>query len=243
MYHIPLDKRDIVGTERFSIPGIPCLYVGFSVYDIWLEMGRPAYSDFNVSALKLTEEGKKLQILNLAINPRLFSEIDAKKISLLKSALVLYPLIIATSIRSKKHAGKFRSDYIISHLIMLNIKKMGIDGVAYISKRIEVGNEDLAYPQYINFAFPAFEASKINKEYGTICEKVLITKPRNYEEFLSLELNERKKHCFYKKEFKSGQSWDRSTQVIISGKIVDYEKTKFCEFENSICGQEFFELN
>ena len=30
MFHIPFDKRGIVKTERFSMPGYPCLYLGKS---------------------------------------------------------------------------------------------------------------------------------------------------------------------------------------------------------------------
>lgn len=254
MYHIPLDKRDKVGTERFSIPGIPCLYIGCSAYDIWLEMGRPAYSDFNVSAIKLTEEGKKLQVLNLAITPYVIMGLNtamhqggmgAKYGSLIKSVLTIYPLIIASSIRNKNSAGKFRSDYIISHLIMLNIKKLGIDGVAYISKRIEDGREDYAYPQLINIALPAFAASVVNTKYGSICEKIEITKPKNLEEFLSIELDARdrmSKQSYYSFAFDSKTEWDTNSNVFVAGKKVNYRRTVFYSFENSICGQEFYRL-
>lgn len=256
MYHIPLNKRDMVGTERFCIPGIPCLYIGSSIYDIWLEIGRPAYSDFNVSALKLTEEGKNLQILNLTINPYVILGLctdlsdgtsSDKTIALIKSVLFSYPLIIATSIRNKRSAGKFRSDYIISHLIMLNIKKLGIDGVAYISKRIEDGREDYAYPQLINFAFPAFETSDVNQNYGKICEKIKITKPRNYEEFMSLELDARdrmEKNSYFSKSYNNVVSCGGEiSDIVICGRSIDYHKTTFYRFENNICGQEFFELS
>ena len=134
MYHIPLEKRHIVGTERFSVPGIPCLYLGTSIYDVWLELGSPAYSDFNVSSVKFTESGKKRQILNLAITPYFFmgltsiNEEVSKAVEILKAIMRLYPLVIATSIRNKQPNQKFRSDYIISHLLMMNIKKLGIDG-------------------------------------------------------------------------------------------------------------------
>ena len=255
MYHIPLDRRDIVGTDRFSIPGIPCLYLGSSVYDTWLELGRPAYHNFNVSAVKLTEEGKDLRVLNLAANIYVIlglNEIlwDEKKkeerLAVVKTLLELYPLVIATSIRNKRPAGKFRSDYIVSHLIMLNLKKLGLDGVAYLSKRIEEGREDLAYPQFVNYAFPAFDTSAINKRYGKICEKIRITKPRNYEEFLSTEIkaSERyEKNSYYLNAFPRGCEGDITNSIIIAGETIDYHDTWFCKFENCICGQKYNDLD
>ena len=35
MLHIPLNQRDKVTTQRFSVPGTPCLYLGTSSYNIW----------------------------------------------------------------------------------------------------------------------------------------------------------------------------------------------------------------
>lgn len=250
MYHIPLDKRDLVGTERFSVPGIPCLYMGTSVYDVWLEMGRPAYSDFNVSAIKLNESGKMLQVLNLTATPYLLYGINTimnndavsdKNLSLIKSLLRIYPLVIATSIRNKYPRGKFRSDYIISHLIMMCIKDLGIDGVAYLSKRIEGYGEDYAMPQLVNIALPAFDISELNKKYGVICEKIEITKPANYEEFLSLELGagDLRKASYFAKTFIEPGAHNISNAIRVSGRRVDYHDTGFYRFENHLCSMDF----
>ena len=40
MFHIPLDKKGIIHTQRYSSPGYPCLYVGESIYACWEEMHR-----------------------------------------------------------------------------------------------------------------------------------------------------------------------------------------------------------
>lgn len=42
MLHIPFDRRAIVNSCRFSIPGLPCLYLGNTSYVCWIEMGCPA---------------------------------------------------------------------------------------------------------------------------------------------------------------------------------------------------------
>ncbi len=255
MYHIPLDKRDLVGTERFSVPGIPCLYLGCSIYDIWLELGRPPYSKFNVSSIKLKESAKKLQILNLTANPYLFmglnSIIDGNdnredRLSLIKSQLRMHPLVIATSIRNKNPRGKFRSDYIISHLIMLSLKKLGIDGVAYISKQIEARGEDYAIPKFVNIAIPVFEESVNNNKYGTICDNIEITKPANYEEFLSVDYGadaNAEKNSFFAKVFDETGLYNVPNVMRLSGKKLDYHNTGFYRFENFVCGLRYYSLD
>ena len=35
MFHIPYDKRNLIGNQRFSISGTPCLYIGGSSYICW----------------------------------------------------------------------------------------------------------------------------------------------------------------------------------------------------------------
>ena len=69
MLHIPFSKRSLVKSGRFSIPGLPCLYLGTTSYVCWLELGRPADYMFNVSPVKLDNSQK---IFNLAINFRDF---------------------------------------------------------------------------------------------------------------------------------------------------------------------------
>ena len=41
------------GSYRFSIPGITSLYLGNTSYACWIEMGRSAEHDFNVSSVVL----------------------------------------------------------------------------------------------------------------------------------------------------------------------------------------------
>ena len=49
MFHIPLNRREIVKTQRYSAPGYPCLYLGNTVYSCWEEMHRPHFDDLMFS--------------------------------------------------------------------------------------------------------------------------------------------------------------------------------------------------
>ncbi|EKY1899196.1 hypothetical protein OM371_004703, partial [Salmonella enterica subsp. enterica serovar Lille] len=41
MFHIPFSMRHLVNAQRYSVAGLPCLYLGSSLYVCWLEMDKP----------------------------------------------------------------------------------------------------------------------------------------------------------------------------------------------------------
>ena len=47
MFHIPYEKRNKIGNQRFSVSGLPCLYLGSSSYICWEELGRVDFSACN----------------------------------------------------------------------------------------------------------------------------------------------------------------------------------------------------
>ncbi len=67
MFHMPYSKRTILPTQRYSLPGCPSLYLGGSLYDCWLEMGKPPYHKMYVCRYEV--ENKDLYILDLAQYP------------------------------------------------------------------------------------------------------------------------------------------------------------------------------
>ena len=64
MLHIPFNKRGVVDTQRFSISGLPCLYLSTTSFGTWLELGLPEAEYFQVSSFKIP---KDLKVLNLCI--------------------------------------------------------------------------------------------------------------------------------------------------------------------------------
>ena len=61
--HTPFDKISKIGSYRFSIPGQPCLYLGSTSYDCWIEMGEPDDREFNAGCILLNKDYK---IINLS---------------------------------------------------------------------------------------------------------------------------------------------------------------------------------
>lgn len=249
MLHIPLTKRDLVATQRFSVPGTPCLYLGTSSYNIWRELGRPPFDKFNVSAIKLKEHSERgdVKILNLVAS-RYFdlglisipsSEyITAKTIKLLLMQLEIWPLVCATSFKVRTSAGHFHSEYIISHLIMLCLPQLGIDGVAYTSKQIEPQEEISALPLMLNIAIPVISPC-VDRELGDICSKIEVTHPVNLQEFQGIEDNVEHlpKQCYFCMAIRE----NRSTPYLYYAKRgLKYRQTTFCKFDNYLCNLEYF---
>ena len=54
MFHIPLTKNHLIGPERYSMPGYPCLYLGTQIKLCWYECGKP--NQFYVSKFDIPDE-------------------------------------------------------------------------------------------------------------------------------------------------------------------------------------------
>ena len=42
IFHVPFHLRHLTSTQRYSIPGVPCLYLSNSLHLCWVELRRPA---------------------------------------------------------------------------------------------------------------------------------------------------------------------------------------------------------
>lgn len=172
MFHIPLDKRGIVKTQRYSAIGYPCLYLGESIYGCWEEMRRPSMEKCAVSRLECSD---KLKIIDLTI-PSYESIKD-------ENYLKLIPLIISCMIPVVNHDDTYKPEYIIPQLIIewvLKNRHKGIDGVCYTSTHI---NDEFSFPKekFVNYAIPVYNVSRNNKYCKKLCELFKITKPTTNE--------------------------------------------------------------
>ena len=162
MLHIPFDRRNIVSSQRFSLSGTPCIYLAKSSYTCWLELNKPEENKFFVSAFKLLNPKKFLDLTCLTWED-LETENGIK--SDVKAKLCTFPLIIATSFLVNENIGRsFHSEYIISELLMNVIATSNkYDGIAYFSKKFS--NKRKYYPINVCFAlFAKFNSKKYTKD-------------------------------------------------------------------------------
>lgn len=228
MLHIPFDKRYLVSTERFSIPGLPCLYLGTSSYGCWLEIGAPADSCFNVSAIELDNENR---ILNLTVTSEMLEYCIEKQIAgedTVLSLFKLWLLTIATSYKVNQDKRSFKSEYVIPQLLMLSCKKKNLYGTAYYSKQLK--DDRFANRVSVNLAIIADYHGE--SKLSSICKRIKLSRSYNYAMFKNLMASLKYRQIYL--------NVDNSRYIVNIGDFerqVPYRETEFYEFDMYLFAQ------
>lgn len=160
LFHVPYEHREAIKSYRYSMIGMPCLYLGCSMYVCWEEMRRSNMNNLMVSAFKLSDE-YSLNLLDLRLVRRISNAQELEKY------LMTLPLMIACSFKVKSEEGIYKPEYVFPQLVMHMIVKdcasnRKIDGVYFDSTQQE---ED--FKNYIgrnlrmieNIAVPVYEVA------------------------------------------------------------------------------------
>ena len=163
LFHIPFQLRHIVASQRYSIPGLPALYLGGSTYDCWLELGKPDLAQIEVSRFEAIL-GTNLRVLNFGRRPELlaawilaepeeFKELSSGS-AVVGSFVACWPLIALCSIRKKHATASFHAEYILPQLVLQWITNTReFHGIRYFSTHYDAYHDD---PKtYMNYVFPA----------------------------------------------------------------------------------------
>lgn len=155
--HIPFNLAHNTSNERYSICGLPSLYLASSVYDCWMEMNCPRIETVNVALFK---PQKDIKFLDLCY-PDEHEVYDEKRIMLL-------PVIVACDMLVKYPEANYKYEYTIPQLILECIVKYRNKetqgqalGIRYISNKRKIAK--LAYSHkkfkrlYYNYVFPPVE--------------------------------------------------------------------------------------
>lgn len=243
MLHIPFDKRSIISTQRYSIPGVPCLYLASTSYGAWRELGKPEESNFNVAAYKIP---KDLIILNLCQEPLFISgsasmmktDEDVKKV---EEFIEIFPLVMATSFTVAEKDRKFKSEYMVSQLVMQVVKRCEIDGVAYLSKRVR---DSFAYPCAVNLAILMPMDMKNNEKYWKRSGEIELTQPVKFSRFLDEKKSKEKLIRDQCKAYVNKIYFEHvQAKIDMFGDMVPYIETKFAKFDECLVRQTFQAFN
>lgn len=245
MFHIPFNMREIVATQRFSIPGVPCLYLGKTIYTSWMELDKPADSDFYVSRARVSDD---ILIFNLAVNfDHICEWANAKELKIdidferfLKDYTQVWLLSLACSYVIKQHNRNFKSEYIIPQLLMLSLKKMGIPSIAYYSKRI-LENEPIRNfaPLNVNVAIimdanNIFNCELNNNVYSKLMDKIELTEPVNFSEFK--KINWLRPSQIGKSDNVQTEDMYVNKHINVANQWFEYKHTEFAALEKFIAG-------
>lgn len=174
MFHIPFDKRDDVKTQRYSIPGLPCLYLGNSIFTCWEELRRPSIAEIQVARFELNLN--EFNFLDLSTVPQVIMHLYRVEDSDFRSQfiydflhyLITWPLMLACSIVTKHEDATFKPEHIIPQLLLQWVcTKHNVDGIKYFSTRADYDiktNSGLL----INYVLPVKEVAKEG-----LCKKLI----------------------------------------------------------------------
>ncbi|WP_279204983.1 hypothetical protein [Obesumbacterium proteus] len=149
IFHIPFTKRHNVNAQRYSVAGLPCLYLGSSLYVCWQEMNKPDFDKLYLSSF--ISDDDKSKILNFS--PRILNDFTIGVLEdeelknsnwKIASYLILWPLILSCSYIKKNSTASFVQEYIIPNLLMQWISRRvnsPIAGIAYYSTRMPNANK------------------------------------------------------------------------------------------------------
>lgn len=168
IFHIPNNMRHKVSQQRYSITGVPCLYLSGCAFTAWLELNKPNFSNLWCSGFRAKDEFK---VLDLAIR---LDSIISEKDNLGK--LIFYPLVIATSYTTKHPQSPFREEYIISNILLQSIINCSdLSGIRYFSTKISNYQPQYAW-MASNVVIPA---CNFEGEYDkNLCLSFLLTLPQ-----------------------------------------------------------------
>lgn len=166
MFHIPFSMRYLASRQRYSLPGMPCLYLGGSLYVCWEEMGQPMFDSICFSRFK-PSDNKNLRLLDFGYRPgQIGSLIESTKDScytknsddfnFVCAQGITWPLLAACSFINAKREAPFIPEYIVPQMILQWIVETNkFDGIRYFSVLIE---NDISNPKMAcNYVFPAIE--------------------------------------------------------------------------------------
>jgi hypothetical protein len=169
LFHIDFNIRHLVSTNRYSIPGIPALYLGDSAYVCWEEFERPRLRELWFSRFENTKAVKIIEILLIEDALEKIQNEKANyivKIIRILSYLIHFPLTLATTIKVKNNNGSFKPEYIISQILLEYVmKNEKIDGIKFPSTKVNY--KQIVNVKCYNYIFPV----KTNKKSG-ICNKL-----------------------------------------------------------------------
>jgi hypothetical protein len=197
MFHVPLNLRHKILTNRYSIPGYPCLYLSSSLYTCWEELGRPCFN--NIYFSRFVCESQSLKLLHLQYDLGMWKQyIEQEKNNREKlqniyksfiNALICYPLQLACSIPVKIKSINFQEEYIIPQLLMQWLKQKFdaqlFNGICYRNSHVPLNYKNPISPYLLwNYVFPI---QNIDHDYCSELKNLFsLTEPISYELSLSV---------------------------------------------------------
>jgi hypothetical protein len=212
LWHVPFNSRQLVKSHRYSIFGNPCLYLGESIYNCWIELGTSKVKEMYFSRFEYRPYIEKM--FDMTLTPSRVEELltspecqkyltetedgDEMVYKWLLNTLRWWPLIMVCSVERKFPKSEFRPEYIIPQFLMefIAIHKTSYIGIKYLSthhslsKEISSQIKISSLEKIINYAMPATFSKSSNSNYDIdLMNKFPNTTPLCYENLEKMKPN------------------------------------------------------
>lgn len=152
LFHVPFELRHLVSSQRFSISGLPSLYLSGSLWACWEELNRPDFHTIQASRYRYQSSAR---LLDFGFKPHYLARLrDYSLLSpeVLTAYAVCWPLIAACSVRVSAPGKPFIPEYIVPQLLLQWVRnETDLDGLRYSSTRTQ---ENLRPWPAMNYVFP-----------------------------------------------------------------------------------------
>jgi hypothetical protein len=177
LFHMPFELRHKVSSNRYSISGLPSLYLGGSLWVCWEELQRPDFHSLQVARFRYAQP---IDLLDFGFRPNIIGQLRRSGSNLFNDAtitsyLTCWPLIAACSVRVFYPGMPFKPEYIVPQLLLQYLlNETSLDGLRYFSTRIDQ-NEHSPWAA-MNYVFPVQE-QVANGFCPRLREKFCLTAP------------------------------------------------------------------
>ncbi|HLX62069.1 MAG TPA: hypothetical protein VKX17_12375 [Planctomycetota bacterium] len=162
IFHVPFEDRHKIAAHRFSLPGVPCLYLCGSLYTCWCELNWCPLEKMQIAAFWITPK-MRFRILDFCHRPQFVNhyitsnntEIEIH--NMIWPIIACWPIIAACAVRVAEADAPFKVEYVVSQLLTqwVTSTASGFDGLGFFSTRVE---KSVAHHHWLaNYTFPAKE--------------------------------------------------------------------------------------
>ncbi len=187
LFHIPFVQRQKVAKQRFSIEGLPCLYLAATSYTAWLELNKPNFNEIWVSAFRTTAEipifDLSYTLSKLLTDFGILEDLDKTEVV---DKLKLFPVVLATSFRVKYPNDFFHQEYIVSgKLLQWIVNNTKFKGIRFLSTKLESYDNNEYLWCASNFVIPPENHSREELYNEFLRTTFRLTKPQNWSVLLA----------------------------------------------------------
>lgn len=236
LFHIPFNLRGKIRTQRFSIPGFPCLYLSNSIYTAWEEMKRPNLEE--IQAIRLQNKST-LNLIDLT-NSKYGGNYNSERSDELKIYdFLMWPLIAACSIKVREVSDHFKPEYIIPQLLLQWIRNnKSVHGIKFSSTHIDL-NESKSQGNFYNLVLPVI-ANKENGYCENLSEMFKLTDVLSWQlhQFSSGEAS----FSYYDEEL-AGINSDIINIEIIKGRVLPYHFSPLSNIEMTLKSMKAMDID